>query len=149
MSTSPTISVRALSSTGDPLFGNDLGSFVFDIDAIAQICKTTLLLLTGEWFLNLQAGLAVFPNQYNNGASILNYPGSQQSAASALIQAQLLTVPYVTAVTNIEFLYSSQDRMFIWAGTVQTVFGPISLATSPGQNAILVQTNSSVNLLTG
>lgn len=146
---SNTILYRSLDANHDPIWGNGTANFLADIYAVAQAIDTTLLLFTGEWFAALNAGTAMFNNSFNNGPSILGYPNSQATAASTIIQQRILSVPYVTQLVGVETAYSSQDRMFVFACVVQTVFGPISVATAPGLSASLVVTNSSMNLLTG
>lgn len=148
---SATILYRQLDENHDVIWGNGAANFLVDIYAVAQAIETTLLLFIGEWFASLGAGTAMFRNQFVNGPSILGYPNAQASAAATIIQNQILTVPYVlpNGIVGTETAFDSSSRYFIFACVVLTSFGPISVATAPGQSASLVIPNSSVNLLTG
>jgi hypothetical protein len=53
MNITPTISVRKLDANHDPIYGNGVADFLTDLDAVAQLIDTSLLLLQGEWWNNL------------------------------------------------------------------------------------------------
>ena len=48
---------RKLTETGDYSFGRGSQDFVEGVEAVAQACKTNMLLLLGEWWENLENGL--------------------------------------------------------------------------------------------
>ena len=54
-----TIKVRRLDEMYDPEFGGGKNSYVSDLDAVAQIIKSRLLLFKGEWWEDLNIGLPV------------------------------------------------------------------------------------------
>jgi len=126
----PLISVRQLDANHDVLWGNGQGNFLVDLQAVAQIIQTTLLLLQGEWWSDLTEGLQLFQSILgsNNGKS--------PDAISLLIQQQILDVPFVTTITNIQTAYSI-NRSFVFACTVQTQFGALSVSFQPGASAVL------------
>ena len=65
----PTITYRKLDQNGDPIWGNGQGSFVSDIDAVAQAIYTRLRLLFGEWWENLSIGTPLFQSMLGQSAS--------------------------------------------------------------------------------
>lgn len=53
--------VREQDSNGDMTFGNGQQNFLANSpDAVAQVVQTTLLLILGEWYLNLNDGTPWF-----------------------------------------------------------------------------------------
>lgn len=115
-----TITVRALGPNYDPLYGNAQSNFLTDIDAVAQIIGTTLRLFRGEWWENLSVGTPMFQ-------SILGQPGASNTAAiSAILQNVILSVPYVTSISNISCTYA--NRALAFSCTVLTQFGTIQVS---------------------
>jgi hypothetical protein len=131
MSVTPTVIVRALDSNHDPLYGNGILCFLADLDAVAQIIETSLLLFQGEWWLNRIIGLPVFQSIVGQGEN------NRQAVISLLIQQVILSVEYVTAIFNVQFLYTSATRSFSYACDVQTAFGTVTVTYSPGNLAVL------------
>jgi hypothetical protein len=121
-----TITVRALSATGDPLYGNSQGNFLTDIDAVAQIIGTRLKLLQGEWWENVNAGTPLFQ-------SILGVSGAggQPDTVALLLKQRILGAPYVLSVSNLTTSYNSTTRAFSFSCQVQTQFGTLTVTNQP------------------
>lgn len=128
----PTISVRALDANHDPMWGQGQANFLTDIDAVAQIIETRLLLLMGEWWANLQAGLPVLQQMLGVGGS-----GTNSDAASLSIQQNIEGAPYVISIAGIQTIYEPSTRAFKWNCSVITLFGPLSVTVAPGAVAVL------------
>lgn len=120
MSTTPTISVRSLGPNYDPLFGNGQANFLTDLDAVAQIIGTTLRLFEQEWWESLTTGTPVFQ-------SILG-PSQNVQANSAILQARIRSVPYVTGLSNVAASFDSTTRAFSFSCSVQTSFGTLQVS---------------------
>ena len=125
------LTVRSLDSNGDPLQGNGQDNFISDLQAVAQIIKTRLLLFEGEWFLDLLDGLPL-------SQSILGSSGSQRNLEIVLnlISTRIQGFqPYVTGISSLSASYT--NRQFIYSGTAQTIFGPVYFTNAPGTSATL------------
>jgi hypothetical protein len=131
MSTTPTVIVRKLDSNHDPIYGNGIACFLTDLDAVAQIIETSLLLFQGEWWNDLTIGLPVFQSIVGQAEN------NRQAVIALLIQQVILSVAYVTAISNVKFLYTSANRSFSYACNVQTAFGTVTVTYSPGNVAVL------------
>lgn len=107
---------RALSSTGDYVFGPASFFLVNSPEAVAQAIRTRVALFTGEWFLNSQEGL--------NKALILG--NNTQGTRDHEIQQRILATPGVVSLLS----YSSQvdaNRAFIVSALVDTQYGQVSI----------------------
>lgn len=128
----PTILVRKLDANHDPIYGNGLQDFLADIDAVAQLIDTSLLLLQGEWWEDLSQGFPLFQK-------ILGVygVGNNPQIAALLVQQTIMGVPYVTGMANIAFNYNSATRSFSYSCTVYTQFGTVQTEFSPGSSATI------------
>lgn len=126
----PLISIRALDANHDPMYGNGQGNFLNDIDAVAQIIQTSLLLFQGEWWADLNDGLPLFQSILgsNNGKKL--------DAVSLLIQNRILAVPFVTGITNVVTTFAT-DRAITFSCIAITQFGNITVSFQPGASAAL------------
>jgi len=131
MSTTPTVIVRKLDSNHDPIYGNGIACFLTDLEAVAQIIETSLLLFQGEWWNDETIGLPVFQSIVGNAEN------NRQATISLLIQQVILGVEFVTGISNVRFLYTSADRSFSYACYAQTQFGTVYVTYSPGNVAVL------------
>lgn len=105
---------RKLSATGDYTFGQGQGNFfINNADAVAQSCKTRLLLMAGEWFLDTTSG-----TPYNT--QILG--AHTRSTRDLAIKSRILETEGVLELLE----YSSEvvDRDFRVDARVQTIYGP-------------------------
>src|ERR1700744_5567744 len=116
------ITVRALGANNEPQMGQGQGNFLSDADAVAQIIRTRLLLLEGEWWENLDEGLPLWQN-------ILTYGANNLAALDLFIQDRISGAPYVTRVSNVQS--SIVNRRLSYSATVQTDFGPITITNVP------------------
>jgi hypothetical protein len=118
------ISVQAIDSSGELIWGSDQQNMLYDLDAVRQIIQTTLNLWMGEWWEDRSIGLAMWQ-------SIMDQRAGERArqAMSQLIQAQILSVPYVTGISNVQMVY--QNRALMFACTVETSFGSIPLVLYP------------------
>ena len=132
MSQTPLIIVRRLNSNGDPVYGGGAGDFLTNINAVAQIIKTSLLLFQGEWWNNLTVGLPLFQKIIAQGAN------NRQQIIALLIQQVILgSSQFVTGITNVKYIYTSATRTFSYACKVQTTFGTVGVVFEPGNLAVL------------
>jgi hypothetical protein len=134
MNITPTISVRKLDANHDPIYGNGVADFLTDLDAVAQLIDTSLLLLQGEWWNNLSVGLPLF--QQIIGTSGV---GNNPQIAALLIQQTILEVPYVNSLSNVTLDYVPSTRSFTYSAIVYTAFGKVQTTFSPGSSASLPQ----------
>lgn len=126
----PLISVRQLDNNHDPIYGNGQGNFIVDLQAVAQIIQTTLLLFEGEWWGNTKQGLPLFQSILGSSN------GKKTDAIALLIQQQILAVPFVTGIINVQTSYSP-NRQFIFSCVVNTQFGTIVVNFQPASSAVL------------
>jgi hypothetical protein len=130
------ISVRQLSASWDPMWGQGLANFLTDLQAVSQIVKTRLLLNQGEWFADLSTGTPLFQ-------SILGVPSTSQGVALLLRQRILGSAPpFVTGISNVTIAYGAAGRNYSFGATVQTVFGQIQLTIQPGPGTSAVVTTT-------
>lgn len=107
---------RALSSTGDYVFGPASFFLANSPAAVAQAIRTRLALYSGEWFLDLREGL--------DKSQILG--NNTQSTRDHEIQQRILSTAGVVSLTS----YSSRvgaDRSFTVFATVETQYGSVTL----------------------
>ncbi|HXR75142.1 MAG TPA: hypothetical protein VN737_04145 [Bryobacteraceae bacterium] len=116
----PTIQVRKLDANGDPMRGAGLANFVTDIDAVAQIIRTRLLLLQGEWFLNTSEGLPLFQKLLGHSTTV--------RAVALVLRERILGTPYVTGINSLSVEYAAAGRNFTFTANVQTQFGTVSIS---------------------
>lgn len=110
--------VRAQSSDGDYTFGQGQANFLIDSPAaVAQAIQTRLLLMTGEWFLDVTEGTPY-------ATEIL---GTNTTATRDLaVKRRILQTPGVKQIAS----YSSRvvDRKFSVTVTVDTIYGTTATA---------------------
>lgn len=111
---------RKLSSEGDYTFGQGNSNFYIDnAEAVGQAIKTRLLLMTGEWFLDINEGT-------DYSGKIL---GTGTAATRDLeIKSRILKTPGVKELLG----YASKviERKFTVQAVVNTVYGttPVQVA---------------------
>jgi hypothetical protein len=132
MNQSPLILVRRLDSQHDPVYGGGAADFLTDINAVAQIIQTSLLLFQGEWWNSLNTGLPLFQQIIGKAAN------NRQQVIALLIQQTILgSSQFVSAITNVNFIYNSALRTFSYACRVETSFGTVGVTFEPGNLAVL------------
>jgi hypothetical protein len=98
-----------------------------NLKAVEQCIKTTLLLFQGEWWENLNLGTPMFQTILGNRAT----PNGLQIMSAAL-SARISSVPYVTAVQDVNITFNPANRLFTYMATVQTSFGTVKIINTPG-----------------
>jgi hypothetical protein len=118
MNITPTISVRKLDANHDPIYGNGVADFLTDLDAVAQLIDTSLLLLQGEWWNNLAVGLPLF--QQIIGTSGV---GNNPQIAALLIQQTILGVPYVNSLSQCDTgLRAIHTKLYLQCHCVHSIW---------------------------
>lgn len=114
------IKYRRLTSTGDYSFGRNKGDFLTDIDAVTQAIYTTLKLLKGEWWEDLEAGLPLFQ-------SIIGQSGTPEhiKAIDLIVNDKIMNVAGVINITNYNGIYT--NRMYSITCTVDTLYGQVAV----------------------
>jgi hypothetical protein len=107
---------RAMSGTGDYIFGPNTHFLSNSPEAVAQAIKTRVALFVGEWFLDLREGLDKSLILGNNTASTRD-PEIQQRILGTTGVLSLLS--YVSRVDT--------QRNFTVAATVDTIYGAINI----------------------
>jgi hypothetical protein len=127
-----TIKVRALDPISWDFIGED--TYLYDLEAVAQIAKQRLLLFSQEWFMDLSEGTPVFTQILGPAM-----PQRQQQALALLLQQRILSTPYVTAVSDLQISFNSATRGLSFSCTITTPFGtiPITNQPAPGASATL------------
>jgi hypothetical protein len=115
-----TISAIALDANYEPIFASQQ-ALLIDLDAVAQTIGTTLRLFQGEWWESLTDGTPLFQ-------SILG-PGRQLAAVAAVIRTRILSVPFVTSISNVSISLNRASRALSYSCSVQTAFGTITVST--------------------
>lgn len=128
----PTIAMRNLGPNRDPLYGGGFNNFLYDLDAVAQLIQTRLLLFEGEWWQDLTDGLPLFQ-------SILGVAGAGKNSAavSQLIQKRILGTPFVESLSDVQTSYQPTQRTFVFQCFVQTTFGTLQVNIGPGTAAVI------------
>lgn len=109
---------RAQSASGDYTFGQGAANFFVNVpDAVAQAVKTRLLLMTGEWFLDVTEGTPYSTDILGTGTAPLY---------DAAIQLRIKGTEGVTALVS----YSSTlvDRQLRVQATIDTLYGQAELS---------------------
>ena len=118
---------------------NDLviedGDFVFarGITGVMQLCRIAMLMVAGEWFLDLDAGVPYWDK-------ILGFkPALAKNAARLAINSELLGVPGVISVTKLEIEYVGANRSLEITWQVKTALGE-----TPADSLVLATRRSGV-----
>lgn len=107
--------VRTLSASGDMLFGQSAANFSVDTPAaVAQCVKTRLLLWTGEWFQNLNAGTPYLQQVIGKGTA---------SQYDAVFKSVILNTPGVIGIENYSSVYDNKTRSLAITATINTQYG--------------------------
>ncbi len=107
---------RKLSADNDYTFGNGQQDFYRDVpEAVAQACKTRLLLWLGEWFLDIQEGTLFMQG-------ILGKHSLEQ--ASVTIQDRALGTQGLTSISNFTSEIEPNTRALSAQFNIDTIYGP-------------------------
>jgi hypothetical protein len=117
-----TITYRALDANGDYTFGQNGQNMLQDSPAaVAQAIKTRLLLLQGEYPLDLAAGVPYL-------TSIMGYSGD---LGQVIIKNEILKTPGVLSITS--FSATLQNRTLTITANVVTEFGNAAVLLNTSQ----------------
>lgn len=96
---------RKLDDNYDYVFGNNGDDFLIDVEAVAQRCRTRLLLLLAEWWEDEADGLPLFE-------SILNQRNTDQGrlAADTVIREVIIGTPGVTQILTYDGDYDLETK---------------------------------------
>lgn len=114
---------RRLTETGDYTLGHGSQDWVSDREAVAQACRTNLLLLRGEWWENLENGLPLFEE-------IIGTVGTDAGRASidAIIVQRLTETEGVREVVDI--VSTITGHHYAATATVDTIYGETQVEVS-------------------
>lgn len=135
MSATPVITCQLNSQpNNDPVMGATGRVFLSDINAVAQIIYTTLRLLMGEWWENLQIGFPLFQSLIGATASPQNQQGIE-----LLIRQTIEGCPFVIQVIDFSFSTNTGTMASFFSATVSTSFGTVVVTNAPGASAQVTQ----------
>lgn len=106
---------RALSPSGDYLFGRPATFLVNSPAAVAQLVKTRLGLYAGEWFLDTREGLDL--------SRILGY--GTQGTRDIEIKRRILDTPGVRGISA--YSSTASNRRFLVSATIDTIYGAVTI----------------------
>ena len=104
-------------NNGDYVLGSKTNNFLFNNDAVVQAIKTSLLLLKGEWWEDIEIGLPLFQN-------ILGQPGTEENmqAIDLIVRNRISNVEGVIDVKNYIGTYNN-SREYKIECQVETIYG--------------------------
>lgn len=110
-----------MDSADDMTFGQQQANFLRDSpDAVAQVVKTRLRLLSGEWYLDLSEGVAYQVSALGTGT---------RSTAGPMFRTAILECPGVLEITAFDTGFEPESRTFTLAATIDTIYGAVALST--------------------
>ena len=110
--------VRALDANGDMSFGHGQADFLINSpEAVAQVVRTRLLLLQGEWFLDVTDGLAF-------STAIAGY--NTRPTYDLAIRERILETQGVLAIESYSSARDPQRRLTVSA-TISTIYGQTTI----------------------
>lgn len=119
---SSSLSVRAMSPTGDMTFGQGSGNFLINNSAaVAQILGTRFRLWQTEWFLDLSAGVPYMSDVVGYG---------NMTMGILILENYAIASPGVISITGWSLQYNAQTRkLTITASNLNTQFGSSTFPT--------------------
>ena len=90
--------------------------FARGVEGVKQLCQLAVLLVKGEWFLDLDAGVDYFGKLLGQKFDAVT--------ARAEFRTALVAVPGVAAVELLEATFDSSTRTLNVNWRVRTIFGP-------------------------
>lgn len=114
--------VRRLDRNHDMTMGNGLAAYASGVEAIAQSCKTRLLMLKGEFFLDTEYGVPYLQE-------IMVKPVNQPLTESIIKQTILDTVG-VELLESFSMTFDTETRLATISANVITNAGQASIEVS-------------------
>lgn len=130
--------VRALSPTGDWLFGQGFNDYKVNAAAVGQNIQTRLNAWLGDCFFDTGAGL--------NWALFLG--SKDQLALNLAVSATIINTPYVASLVQLSINLNPQTRALSIVYTVTTTFGQVITGTLTNTATLNLLTESGLILLT-
>ncbi len=122
-----------LDSDGDIDFTNG-GEFSVGVAAVAQGIRIAVLLVRGEWFLNLDAGVAWYENDSVIASQAILGQAFDELKVLAAMREAIEDVPGVASVATLTVEFNGATRAMSVAWRVLTEFGD-TIADSIEQGA--------------
>lgn len=109
---------RKLDTNGDMTFGNQQSDFYRDVpEAPGQAVGTRLGLISGEWYIDISAGVP-----YQGGV----LGKFTRESADPVIRDAILNTQGVTELLNYESAFDADTRKYSVRGEVNTAFGEVA-----------------------
>lgn len=114
-----------MSQTVRRLFGNDYSfgqgraNLATGLESVLQRCKTHLMQLQGEWFLDVSAGIAwaqVLGRRY------------EPSELHSLVLAGIMSIEGVLSVESLTVSFNRDTRSALVLATINSVYGSATLS---------------------
>ena len=113
------MTVRALDSNGDWVWGLGLGSYLSGLPMIRQQIQCAILSFLGDCFFDINAGIDWF--------NLLGSRGNgSQIALQLAIRGKILNISGVTGTQQPSIVVNSTSRGFSGSYNVQTIYGQVS-----------------------
>lgn len=113
---------RALSATGDSTFGSGSTAFLVNsAAAVAQAIQTRLLLMQGEWFLDVTEGTPYSTQILGRGTT---------ATYDRAIRDRILGTQGVTAISSYSSSLNRTTRALTVNATVQTIYGEATVTVT-------------------
>ena len=113
---------RREDENGDYMLGTDSGEFLSGAQAVAQAIITSLKLLVGEWWEDVNNGLPLWQ-------SILGQPGSEVNKQSIdniirgrILETNLDGVALISSIDDYAGTYDSSLRSYTFEAVVTTIY---------------------------
>lgn len=110
--------VRRLDGNHDMTFGHGIADMAVDSESCAQRVKTRLLLLQGEWFLDMDAGV---PWIQQITVKPANLP-----FAESVIKRTILETDGVSEIRKFGMALDRNTRKLTISATVATIYGDVA-----------------------
>ena len=113
-----------LDSNGDLDFSVGGGpTLVAGVAGVAQLCRMSMLMFRGEWFLERTIGIPYYANDYVAATVALLEQKYDAGKVSSAYTLELLKVPGVAKVTSMSISFNNTTRVLSVAFEVLTTFG--------------------------
>lgn len=112
-----------LDNTGDLAFENGDLAFAKGADGVAQLIREALLLVRGEWFLDLDAGMPWFERDGVSTDVALLGQQFNQAKAESTFRTTIAAIPGVGAINAISATFDDATRLMTVTWNVTTTFG--------------------------
>jgi len=112
-----------LDNTGDLVFENGDLQLATGVVGVAQLIREAILLVRGEWFLDLDAGTPWFEREGVSADDALLGEVFNQVKSEAAIRSAIADVPGVGTINSVSATYDNATRLMTVTWNVTTVFG--------------------------